>query len=108
MADHEFGVVPCDWIILNMEMLRHFVTPSTSNETDDISIHVRTDECHSACRPKGPHIYIFVCETQMGPCYEFDRGLEVGRDHSGDHVCPTAPMCLKTGKRGVNGGAILS
>ena len=63
MYDHEFGVVPHDWLSLNMEVPEHFVTPLTSNETDDISIHARTKECHDAGRPKGPRSDIFMCET---------------------------------------------
>ena len=47
-------------------------------------------------------------EAQMGARKEFDHGFEVGRDHSEDHVRPTAPRHLKTGERGVFGGAILS
>ena len=108
MANPEFVVVPHDWLSLHMEIPQHFVTPPMFNETDDISIHVGTEECHGACRPKGPHKDIFVCETQMGPCLEFDRGLAVGRDHGGDNVLPTARMRLKTGERGVSGGAMLS
>ena len=50
---------------------------------------------------------IFVCESQMGSREEFDRGLEVGHDHSGAHVRLTAPRRLKTGERGVSGGATL-
>ena len=49
-----------------------------------------------------------MCETQMGPCLEFDRGLAVGRDHDGDNVLPTARMRLKTGERGVIEYAMLS
>ena len=67
MADHEFGVVPHDGISLHMEITHHFVTPPTSNETDDISIHTGTEECHGAGLPKGPRRDIFVSETQMGP-----------------------------------------
>ena len=44
----------------------------------------------------------------MGTGEEFDRGLEVGRDHIGAHVLPTAPMRLKTGERGVIEYAMLS
>ena len=43
----------------------------------------------------------------MGSREEFDRGLEVIRDHSGGHVRPTSPRRLKTGDRGVLGGVIL-
>ena len=67
MADHESGVVPNDWLSLHMDIPQHFVTPSTSNETYDISIHVGTEEFHGAGRPKGPCRDIFVCESQMGP-----------------------------------------
>ena len=49
-----------------------------------------------------------MCETQMGPCLEFDRGLAVGRDHGGANILPTARVRLKTGERGVSGGAMLS
>ena len=108
MADHEFVVVPHDWLSLNMEIPQNFITSATSNETDDVSINAGAEECHGACRPKGPHRDIFMCEAQMGSREEFDSGLEVGRDNSGAHVCPTAPMRLKTGKRGVNRGAMLS
>ena len=78
MSDHEFGVVPHDWLRLHMEIPQNFVTPPTSNYTDDISIHSGTEECHGAGRPKGLRRDIFVCETHMGPREEFDRGLEVG------------------------------
>ena len=108
MADHEFGVVHHDWLSLHMEILQYFVTPPTSNDADDISNHAIIEECHGACRLKGPCRDIFVYESQMGPCEEFDRGVDMGRDHSGDHVCPTAPRRFKTGNRGVIGGAILS
>ena len=108
MADHEFGVVPHYCLSLHMEIPRHFVTPPTSNETDDISIHAGTEGFHGACRSKGPHRDIFVCESHMGYREDFDRGLEVGRDHIGDHVRPTAPRRLKVVKMGVGRGAMLS
>ena len=107
MDDHEFGLVPHDCLSLNMEIPQHFVTPPTSNDTDDISINAGTEKCHGACHPKGPHRDIFVCEAQMVSRKEFDRGLEVGRGHSGSHVRPTARRRLKTGERGVSGGAML-
>ena len=108
IADHEFGIVPHYWLSLHMEIPQHLVTPPTSNEADDISIHARTEKCHGACRPKGPRRDIFIREAQMGSREKFDRGLEVGRDHSGDHVCPTSHRRLKTGERGVRRGAMLS
>ena len=40
----------------------------------------------------------------MGSHEEFDRGLEMGRDHSGGHVHPTSPRHIKTSDRGVRGG----
>ena len=108
MVHHDFGVFTHDWLSLHMEIPQHFVTPPTPNETDDISIHVVTEECHGAWRPKGLRRDIFVCESQMGSREEFDRGLEVGRDHSGAHVLPTAYRHHKTGNMGVQGGALLS
>ena len=107
MAYHEFGIVPHDWLSLHMEIPHHFVTLPKFNEADDISIHSVTEECHGACRPKGPCINVFMREAQMGSREKFDRGLEVGRDHSGAHVHPTSPRRLKTGERGVRGGAML-
>ena len=85
-----------------MEIPQHFVTPPTSNGTYDISIHAGTEECHGACHSKGPRRDIFACESQIGSREEFDRGLEVGRDHNGDHIRPTDPRRLKTGERGVS------
>ena len=107
MADHEFGTVPRDWLSLHMEIPQNFVNPPESNEADDISIHTGTEECHGACRLKGPRREIFIRESQMGYREEFDYGLEVGCDHSGGHVRPTSHRRLKTGKRGVRGGAML-
>ena len=104
MADHEFGVVPHDWLSLQVETPHHFVTPPGSNEADDVSFHSGTEECHGACCPKGPRRDIFIRESQMGSREEFDRGIEMGCDHSGGHVCPTFPRSLETGKRGVRGG----
>ena len=101
MADHEFGIVPHDWLSLHMGIPQHFVTPLASNEADDISIHAGTEECHVAFRPKGPRRDIFIHEAHMGSREEFDRGLEVGHDHSGGHVSTTPPRRLETGKRGV-------
>ena len=68
MADHECGVVPHDGLSLHMEILHHFFTPTTSNETDGISIHSGTEECHDAARQKGLRRDIFVSETHMDPC----------------------------------------
>ena len=48
-----------------------------------------------------------MCEAHMGSREDFDRGPEVGRDHSGGRVCPTSPRRLETGERGVFGGAML-
>ena len=90
-----------------MEIPQHFVTPTAPNEADDISTHSGTEERHGSCRPKGTCRDIFMGEAKMGSQEEFDNGLEVGRDHSGDHVCPTSPRRLKTGDRGVRGGAML-
>ena len=44
----------------------------------------------------------------MGSHEEFDCGLEVGRNYSGGHVSPTSPRRLKTGKRSVCRGSMLS
>ena len=104
MADHEFGVVRHDCFSLHVEIPQYFVTPSAFNEADDLIAHTRTEECHGACCPK----LLRIDEAQMGSRKEFDCGLEMGRDHSGGHVCPTSPRCLKKCKRGVRGGALLS
>ena len=106
MADNEFGIVPHDWLSLHTDTPQHFVTPPASNEADDISIHSGTEECHGACGPKEPHRDVFIRVSQMGYREEFDRGLEVGRDHSGGHVHLTSPRSFKTGG-GVRGGAML-
>ena len=66
MADHEFGIVTHDWLSLHTEIPQHFFTPPTSNEADAISIHAITEECHGACRLKGPCRDIFMSEAQMG------------------------------------------
>ena len=78
MADHEFGIVPHNWLSLKMDIPQHFVALANSNETDDISIHSGTVECNGAFILKGPRRDIL--------CKEFDRGLEVVHDHSGAHV----------------------
>ena len=67
MDDHEFGLVPHDWIILHIKISQIFFTPPTSNETDDVSIHAGKEEYHGAVHQKEPYRDIFVCETQMGP-----------------------------------------
>ena len=90
-----------------MEIPQNFFTDPESNGDDDISIHSGTEECHGSCRPKGPCRDIFIREAQMDAREDFDRGLEVGRDHSGDHVRPTSPRRLKTDERGAHGGTML-
>ena len=107
MSDHEFGIVPHDWLRLHMEILQHFVTPPASNEADYISTHSGTEECHGACRLKGRRRDIFIREAHMGSREEFERCLEVGRDHGGGHVRPTSHRRLKTDERGIRRGAML-
>ena len=60
MADHEFGIFPHDWHNLYMEIPQHFVNPPASNEANAIIIHAGSEECHGACRLKGPGIDIFI------------------------------------------------
>ena len=55
----------------------------------------------------GPRRDVLIRKAQMSSSEEFDRGLEVGRDHSGRHVYSTSPRRLETGERGVQGGALL-
>ena len=107
MTDHEFGLVPHYWLTLHVEIPQHFVTPQASNDADDVSFHTGTEECHSACCTEGPRIDIFIREAQMSSRQEFYHSLEVGRNHSGGHVCPTFPRRLETGEKGVCGGAML-
>ena len=107
MADHEFGEVPHYWFSLHVKISQKFVTPPASYEADDIIFHAITEECHGACFLKGPRRNVFIREPQMGSREEFDRGLEVGRDHSGGHICPTSPRHLEMGEWGVCGGFLL-
>ena len=107
MAGHYLGIVPHDRLSLHMEIPHHLVSPPRANEADDISIHTGTEDFHGACRPKGLRRDIFMHESQIGSREKFDCGLEVGRDHSGDHIFPTAPRRIKTGTRGVCGSDML-
>ena len=106
MDDHEFGEIPHDWLSLHMEIPQQFVTPPEFNEADYVIVNSGTEKLHGACCPKGTCRDVFIRETQMGSREEFDRGLEVVRDHSGDHFFPTSPMNLTTVNRGFHGGAI--
>ena len=74
MADHEFGLVPHDWISFHVKIPQHFVTPPASNEADDVSFHAGTEECHGTWCPKGQGRDIFIREAQMGSQEDFDHG----------------------------------
>ena len=101
MADQEFGEIPHDWLSLHVEISQNFVTPPASNEADYVILDTRTEEFHGACCPKGPCRDVFIREPQMGSREEFDRGLEVGRDHCGGYVCTSSSRRFETGERGV-------
>ena len=86
MDDHEFGVFPHDWFRLHVEIPQHIVTPTASNEADDVIVDSGTEECHGACCPEGSCRDVMMRESQMGSREEFYGGLEVGRNFRWGHV----------------------